>query len=95
LENAAARARHDASYTPDAVESRDDHGRGFNPFPLMTAAQLAKIRADQAPDIAPTLNDAERWLARLFLRRYATYLVRRRRYAQAQGAAILARELGA
>ena len=59
----------------------------------MTAAQLAKIRADQAPDIAPTLNDAERWLARLFLRRYATWCVRARRYSRAGGAAQLYRQL--
>jgi len=44
---------------------------------------------------SPGLDEMERFLTGLFLRRYATYLVRRRRYAQAQGAAILARELGA
>jgi hypothetical protein len=41
----------------------------------------------------PAVDDLERLLALLFLRRYATYCVRRKRYAQAQGAAELHREL--
>jgi len=42
----------------------------------------------------PGLDDMERFLADVFLRRYATYCVRRKRFAQAQGAATLWRELG-
>ena len=41
----------------------------------------------------PAINAMERFLACVFLRRYATYCVRRRRYAQAQGAAALHWEL--
>ena len=44
---------------------------------------------------SPGLAELERFLAQLFLRRYATYCVRRKRYAQAQGAAMLFRELRA
>ena len=80
------RARHDASYTPDEVQGRDDHGRGFNPFPLMTAAELAKFRVDQAPDMTPTLDDKERWISRIFLRRYVTWCARSGRFASADGA---------
>jgi hypothetical protein len=41
----------------------------------------------------PAIDQLECYLARAFLRRYATYCVRRKRYAQAQGAAALGREL--
>ena len=41
----------------------------------------------------PAIDQLERFLACVFLRRYATYCVRRSRYAQAQGAAVLWREL--
>ena len=41
----------------------------------------------------PTIDGMERFLAGLFLRQYATYCVRRRRYAQAHGAAELHRKL--
>jgi hypothetical protein len=39
------------------------------------------------------IDQLERFLACLFLRRYAAYCVRRRRYARAEGAAGLWREL--
>ena len=41
----------------------------------------------------PAIDETERFLAALFLRRYSAYCVRRGRYAQAQGAAALHREL--
>jgi hypothetical protein len=41
----------------------------------------------------PALRDGERYLALLFLRRYVRYCARRRRYAQMEGAASLARSL--
>jgi len=41
----------------------------------------------------PAIDPLERSLARTFLRRYSTWCVRTRRYAQAQGAAALHREL--
>lgn len=43
----------------------------------------------------PAIDASERYLAALFLRRYATYCTRRRRFAQAQGAAMLFAELQA
>jgi len=43
----------------------------------------------------PAIDGIERFLACLFLRRYVMYCVRRKWYAQAQGAAVLWRELSA
>jgi hypothetical protein len=41
----------------------------------------------------PAIEPLERMLARTFLRRYVTWCIRGRRFAQAQGAAALHREL--
>ena len=41
----------------------------------------------------PVIDPLERFLALMFLRRHITYCVRRRRFAQGQGAALLYREL--
>ena len=41
----------------------------------------------------PGIEPFERFLTGVFLRRYVTYCVRRKQYAQAQGAAGLWREL--
>ena len=43
----------------------------------------------------PAIEQLERFLTCVFLRRYVTYCVRRRRYAQARGAAALFKELRA
>lgn len=43
----------------------------------------------------PAIDQLERFLAGVFLRRYATYCVRRKRFAQAHGSAALWRELTA
>ena len=49
-----------------------------------------EIRAtDRCPELATTIDAAERFLVRLFLRRYATWCARKRRFAQMQGAARL------
>jgi len=67
---------------------------GFRPWgdplgrPRLDPVELHPHRADP-----PSIDRMERWLARLFLRRYATYCTRRGRFAQAQGAATLWREL--
>jgi hypothetical protein len=42
----------------------------------------------------PAIDSFERFLARAFLRRYATWCIRSRRFAEAQGAAALHRDLG-
>jgi len=41
----------------------------------------------------PGIDKLERFLALLFLRRHVAYCMRRRRFAQAQGAATLHREI--
>ena len=88
------RARHDDSFKPrDTADGRDDHARGFSPFPLMTASELAHAARDQAPDMTPELHAGERELAALFLRRLVTYYARRRRFAQMGGAVALLRAL--
>lgn len=46
-------------------------------------------------DLDPELHDDERKCARIFLQRYATWCVRKHRFASAGGAAILARRLRA
>ena len=52
------------------------------------------MQSPRSPTLPPPAADEiERFLARVFLRRYATYCARRKRYAQAQGAAALWREL--
>ena len=52
------------------------------------------MQSPRSPTLPPSAADEiERFLACVFLRRYATYCVRRRRYAQAQGAPGLWREL--
>ena len=61
------------------------------PAPERDRLQLHPQRESPRPR---AIDQLERFLACLFLRRYATYCVRRRRYAQAQGAAALWREMG-
>ena len=52
------------------------------------------MQSPRSPTLPPLAADEiERFLACVFLRRYAAYCVRRKRYAQAQGAAALWREL--
>jgi hypothetical protein len=44
-------------------------------------------------EMPPAIDKLERFLALVFLRRYITFCIRRRRFAQAQGAARLHREI--
>jgi hypothetical protein len=44
-------------------------------------------------EMPPAIDKVERFLALVFLRRHVTYCMRRRQYAQAQGAAKLHREI--
>jgi hypothetical protein len=57
--------------------------------PSCTRAKGAELEFD------PPLHPNERKCARIFLQRYATWCVRKRRFASAGGAANLARELRA
>jgi len=69
-------------------ELRGDSSGSFNPWQANVAmpANLERARP---------LRDGERYLTLLFLRRYVRYCARRRRYAQMEGAALLARRLTA
>jgi len=74
-------------------EIRDfEQRRGFHPFPLMTHAEPARA-LDQAPDMQPLADACERFLLAVFLRRYVTWCARKRRMAQAEGAAELWRRV--
>ena len=64
---------------------------GFQPFP--SPADDAPLRMHPQREAPPAIDTLERFLAVTFLRRYVTYCARQRRFAAAQGAAILAREL--
>jgi hypothetical protein len=63
----------------------------FQPFP--TRPPHVRLLLHPQREAPPAIDTLERFLAALFLRRYVTYCARRRRFAKAQGAAILAREL--
>jgi len=47
---------------------------------------------ERPPELAPPLDALERFLARLFLRRYVTWCARRRWFGHMKGAARLFRE---
>ena len=48
---------------------------------------------DPPPQLHPTLDDRERMLVHVFLRRYVTWCARTRRFVQMQGAANLDRRV--
>jgi hypothetical protein len=50
-------------------------------------------RTEPRLELAPSLDELERFLARLFLRRHITWCARRRRFAQMQGAARLSADI--
>lgn len=58
----------------------------FSPW---TANPAVAARADVAPEQHPTLDARERFLVRIFLRRYVTWCARRGCYAAMEGAARL------
>ena len=66
-----------------------------------TSGFMSNVRADARPqppmpDLAPPrAGEEERWLARLFLRRYVTWCARRGHHARALGASALWLRLGA
>jgi hypothetical protein len=83
-----ARRRHRWS-----TEIREPIKGYFAPFgPLVPHAVLMRIE-EPTPDMQPELDQDERELLRLFLRRLVTYYARRRRFAQMGGAASLLRAL--
>ena len=65
--------------------------RGDTPVQMFqpVAERAAPMRLEIAPDAKPTIDATERFLLRLFLRRYITWCARQRRFAAMQGAAKL------
>ena len=66
---------------------------GFHPYRDPQPRRVGPVQMHPQREEPPAIDQLDRFLACVFLRRYATYCVRRRRYAQAQGAAALLREL--
>ena len=72
------------------------YGKGggyLRPFPIVPHADLMRIE-EPAPDVEPELDETERWLARLFLRRYVTWCARARHQDRIDAAVRLFRCLG-
>jgi hypothetical protein len=63
---------------PPEIRGDPDDGY-FRPYPLPAQKPIGNVQRE------PGLNEDERYLVLLFLRRYVTYCARRRRYAQMQG----------
>ena len=90
------RARYKASV--DEIKARYDRWETIGP-PEIRASMPVKMftpfceRTEPPPDLAPAIDATERFLLRLFLRRYITWCARRRRFAAMQGAARLFREV--
>ena len=83
---------------PPEIRHVEPEGRQFNPYRVMAHAELMRLQ-DPAPQInphreqPPAIDNLERFLVAMFLRRYVTYCARRRRFAQMQAAARLHREV--
>jgi hypothetical protein len=70
------------------------HTSSFKPWhgsPSLPSGDDVELHPHRADP--PRIDKTERFLARLFLRRYVTYCIRRARFAQAQGAMALWKEL--
>jgi hypothetical protein len=94
-EDIAARHEHWEIVGPPKIRQvAGEHTSGFM-APARPTPRPAP-RCDSNPNMQPRgdgLHALEAFLLRLFLQRYATWCIRTRRYAQAQGAAMLAREI--
>lgn len=70
----------------------------FHPYRAAAAAELKRLQ-ERPPQLnahlerSPDIDAAQHFLIGLFLRRYVTYCLRRRRFAQMQGVARLYREV--
>lgn len=80
------------------VREVDSSARYFHPYRVVPHAELKRLE-EQPPQMnphlgrPPAIDDVERFLVGLFLRRYVTYCARRRHFAQMQSAAALHREI--
>jgi len=83
---------------PPEIRDVDAHAQHFHPYRLLEHAELMRLQ-EPAPQInphlerPPAIDELERFLVTLFLRRYVTYCARRRRFAPMQSAATLYREI--
>jgi len=77
---------------PPEVRDGGDWGAGFKPY-RATSKPKPIDGLELHPHQQGSLNRAERYLARLFLRRHVTYCARRGQFAKARGAASLWSEL--
>ena len=86
------RARYKASI--DEPKARYDRWQTIGP-PELRESQPVKMftpfseRTEPPPEFAPSLDEVEQFLARLFLRRYITWCAHRGRFGKMQGAARL------
>jgi hypothetical protein len=71
---------------PPEIRGDPDDGY-FRPYPPPAQKPIGNVQRE------PGLDSNERYVVLLFLRRYVRYCARRRRFAQASGAAALWREL--
>jgi len=74
---------------PPAVYAALGDTSGFQPWRRAPETLLLHPQRE----MPPAVDKLERFLALVFLRRYVTYCSRHRRFAQAQGAAQLHREI--
>ena len=86
------RARHKASI--DQLTARYDRWEVIGPPEIRNPAPTHgftpfKEKVKQPLDVAPVLDERERFLAQVFLRRHVTWCARRGRSAQMEGAARL------
>jgi hypothetical protein len=84
------RARYKASL--DEIRTRYDRWQTIGPPEIRGSMPVTMFtpfgdRTEPPPEFGPSLDGLERFLARLFLRRYITWCARRRRIAAMQGAA--------
>ena len=85
-------ARHERWQITGDAELRKGEGDTFKPWNALPW-RTGPLPSDPEPDLYPEIDDAERFLAMQFLRRYVTYCARRRRWDSMTGAAGLYRTL--
>ena len=85
---------------PPEIRDVDPNARYFTPWKVVPHTEL--MRMEEPPlELQPHLaqprriDEREAFLTTLFLRRYVTYCVRRKRYAQMQGATRLLHSVAA
>jgi len=85
-------ARHERWQITGDAELRKGEGDTFKPWNALPWRR-GPAPNDPEPDLYPEIDDAERFLALRFLRRYITWSARSRRFDSMMGAAGLYRKL--